>query len=92
MVNVYTTMLHLSDLLFIQSNMEIEIKENRKKQRIRLGDTVFYGFEIQVRKFHLITFQYVVSMKAFQAFYVTDVIYLYSVDAYGFEEVHLCIY
>ena len=68
MVSVYTTMLHLSDLLFIQSNMEIEIKENRKKQRIRLGDTVFYGFEIQVREFHLITLQYVLSMNAFQVF------------------------
>ena len=68
MVSVYTTMLHLSYLLFIQSNMEIEIKENRIEQMIRLGETVLYGFEIQVCKFQLLTLQYVISMNAFQVF------------------------
>ena len=68
MVSVYTTMLHLSYLLFIQSNMEIEIKENRIEQMICLGETVLYGFEIQVRKFQLLTLQYVISMNASQVF------------------------
>ena len=61
-------MLHVSYLLFIQSNMKIEMKENRMEQMIRLGETVLYGFEIQVRKFYLLTLQYVISMNAFQVF------------------------
>ena len=61
-------MLHVSYLLFIQSNIKIEMKENRIEQMMRLGETVLYGFEIQVRKFHLLTLQYVISINAFQVF------------------------
>ena len=64
--------------------MESEMKENEKEQKKRLGETVLYGFEIQVRTFHLIMFQQVVSINAFQVCNVTDIISLSSVDAYGF--------
>ena len=59
------------------------MKENEKEQKKRLGETVLYGFEIQVHTFHLIMFQQVVSI-AFQVINVTDVISVSSVDAYGF--------